>query len=248
MRLGDFSAGILVDGVELEECDITIEPPPLSPPHLNTAEKKTTCWIASAENKKFTIQWKCHSETRELAYSGRIYVDGVRCKSNIMLRGRLGQHDTIRRTNISDSRVRRDLMFSRVEDTGEDVSLNTGTPLVDDDDAGEIVIKIVAGCVGKTRVSTKPRESLCPDARTMKVREGSGSRATDMAAAIHCISLAEAVPRTTVPTTSGFTRNKHPPTVFVFKYRPLGESMLASDAGGGWTVTHTTDEWASFGI
>ncbi|KIO14645.1 hypothetical protein M404DRAFT_991405 [Pisolithus tinctorius Marx 270] len=74
MRLGDFSAQVVVEGEDVKEYEITV----------NSSGTRATCWIASEVGKKFSVKWRCHSTERP-ACQGVLTVDGIRCVRTCLL-------------------------------------------------------------------------------------------------------------------------------------------------------------------
>ncbi|KAH7906538.1 hypothetical protein BJ138DRAFT_1016033 [Hygrophoropsis aurantiaca] len=202
-RLGtrkDFSACVMVDGVELKEYGVTIDPA--------DPQNKITCWIASEEGKKFTVQWKCWSRVRKDASSGTVVVDGTRCAGKSIHPGSLGHHDTGRRSYIGTDTSTRDFLFSRVQLTDDDSYLDQSLPK----NLGEISLEMTFGRAGSRLVSRQ--DHALPD-KEEKIHE----RAKKVTS--HRVGFAESVRRSHPRSLTKFHQNNMPPLVFVFKYRPL---------------------------
>jgi len=97
MHVGEYFANILVDDKELEEYEVTVD----------AGGTQATCWVASEVGKvyaplfstnapevltsfkKFTVQWKCHSQERLIQNGGEVRLDGTYCGGKIMSVGTL---------------------------------------------------------------------------------------------------------------------------------------------------------------
>lgn len=130
MRVGEYTARILVDGKELEEYEVTVD----------ASETQATCWVASEVGKvyaplfstdafevlisfkKFTVQWKCHFPTRLLESSGYVTLDGTECGGKYMRCGLLGKNDTANISSISCGTMERDFIFSSLQLSGTPAS------------------------------------------------------------------------------------------------------------------------------
>jgi len=111
MRVGDFSACVVVDGSPLEEYDVVVD----------EAKLNATCWIPSQSGKNFIVQWTCLLRERPYDSAGFVSVDENRCRGTMMSPER---GDTVKRSRIDlDSETVRDFMFSDVKSTGA-LSLN----------------------------------------------------------------------------------------------------------------------------
>ncbi|KAH7884285.1 hypothetical protein F5I97DRAFT_1434817 [Phlebopus sp. FC_14] len=137
MRIGVFTASVIIDGKALEEYDVVMENP-----------TKATCWISSQEGKNFAVQWKCHSKTRQTCSVGRVNVDGVRCRGRIIEPGPLGRGDTQSRSYVSTNTKTRDFVFSRLQLSDDDTLLDKSVPK----DLGEISLTIQHGKLLRVRV------------------------------------------------------------------------------------------------
>ncbi|KIJ60390.1 hypothetical protein HYDPIDRAFT_43389 [Hydnomerulius pinastri MD-312] len=200
MRLGDYSAFVIVDDKELEEFDIEVE-----------SATKATCWIPSEEGKKFGVKWQCHARKRPTHSSGRVEVDGISCRGSLINPGPLGIGDTRVRSYVSCDTMTRDLMFSRLQ-------LSDDEALLDKSNAtrvGEISLEIIHGAVMKKQ-NLRPSTHLdVPDADD-KLHE-KAKKAT-----AHRVGFGPEKPRNKIRETyNHLIPNHDPPLVFVFKYRPL---------------------------
>ncbi|KAF8843798.1 hypothetical protein BDN67DRAFT_119018 [Paxillus ammoniavirescens] len=201
MQLGDFSAHVVVDGKELEEYDVVIDSP-----------TKATCYIASEEGKTFSVKWQCHAETRLIANSGKVMVDGISCGSYRMRCGSLGDMDTKVLSYLGRSTNARDLMFSRLQLNDDDL-LDKEVPK----DLGDISLNIKRGELVKSRRRNRNRktEFCVPDE---KFHEKSKK------ATVHRVSFGpeRALRKQASKHHVRIVPNDDPLLVFVFKYRPLG--------------------------
>ena len=129
MKIGDFSAHILVNDQPSEEYCVEFETP-----------TRAICWIASEEGKvtvllltehiatnhlsltrhwqTFGIEWHCHAETRTKGNAGWVNVDGIFCGGSPMFPGPLGNGDTGEMYCISTDTKTRDFMFLCIELSG----------------------------------------------------------------------------------------------------------------------------------
>ena len=137
MRVGEFSANILVGDKELEEYEVTVD----------ASGTQVTCWVASEVGKvyaplcstnppevlisfkKFTVRWKCHSRKRLIENAGRVRLDGTPCGGMIMGCGCLGQKDTAHFSSISRGTMERDFVFSNLQLSGALASFRRLSPL-----------------------------------------------------------------------------------------------------------------------
>ncbi|KAH7921590.1 hypothetical protein BV22DRAFT_1122042 [Leucogyrophana mollusca] len=200
MRVGDFSASVVVDGVELEEYGVTHAVP-------RGGNQTVTCWIASEEGKKFAIRWKCWSRIRKDACSGKVSVDGNPCRGTNILPGPLGRGDTAERSYISDDTTTREFLFSRLQLTDDDVYLDQPPS----EKIGEIALVLQRGQLVKARRRHRKLDLPVDD----KVHERSKK------ATAHRISFGEAVSRPASASQFKLMPGNLPPIIFVFKYRPL---------------------------
>jgi len=137
MRVWEYTASILVDGKELEEYEVTVD----------ATGTQATCWVASeigkvyaplfsanapevlTSFKKFTVQWKCHAQTRLIESSGGVMLDGTPCGGKVIKRGHLGQGDTVHMSSISRGTMERDFVFSNLQLSGTPASFPQFSPL-----------------------------------------------------------------------------------------------------------------------
>ncbi|KAF8557434.1 hypothetical protein OG21DRAFT_1520503 [Imleria badia] len=83
MRIGNYTARILVDDEELGEYHVELVTP-----------TRVTCWIASEAGKTFGIEWRCHTKNRTKGNVGWVNIDGIMCGGLPMYPGHVGRGDT----------------------------------------------------------------------------------------------------------------------------------------------------------
>ncbi|KAJ7111886.1 hypothetical protein C8R44DRAFT_254711 [Mycena epipterygia] len=117
MQLGQFSAVVTVDGVELSEYAV----------EYSADATEATCWIASEEDKQFLIEWKDDQASTSRILSGVMTVDGIDCGGKRMnIRGHDRHVSTASRDSVPTSATtRRPLLFSKQVLTDDDDYLNT---------------------------------------------------------------------------------------------------------------------------
>ncbi|KAF8557823.1 hypothetical protein OG21DRAFT_1504786 [Imleria badia] len=200
MQLGTFTANILVDGRALEEYDIVSESP-----------TKVTCWVASEEGKSFSVQWKCHEESRVAGTKGRVHVDGLGCGSQLNSPGVLGVQDTATFSSFIGGTSTRDLKFSRIQLSDDDSLLNKQIHK----SLGEISLVIVRGEMVK---------EPCPRPagnRDVFVPGNDQLHERSKKATVHCVGFGPEKPRRYSRYKRRLIRNSEPEIAFVFKYQPL---------------------------
>ena len=135
MQIGDYTAHVLVDDDELEEHHVELETP-----------TRVTCWIASEAGKvrnggtplslhhhfrsltrphrqTFSVQWRCHADTRTKGTVGWVRVDGTFCGGAPIHPGDLDDGDTAELSSIgTDTLKTRDFMFSKIQLSGAVIS------------------------------------------------------------------------------------------------------------------------------
>ncbi|KIM68513.1 hypothetical protein SCLCIDRAFT_1209334 [Scleroderma citrinum Foug A] len=200
MRVGEFSANILVGDKELEEYEVTVD----------ASGTQATCWVASEVGKKFTVRWKCHSQKRLIENAGRVRLDGTPCGGMIMGCGCLGQKDTAHFSSISRGTMERDFVFSNLQLSDDEALL--GRPV--SKHLGEISVDILHGTAGPRRVDMEERLPSLLD-HSDKKHERMVKKLSS-----HCVGFGQqrTIQRKQV---SGFIPNNSPPVIFTFKYRPI---------------------------
>ncbi|KAG1775970.1 hypothetical protein EV702DRAFT_1114050 [Suillus placidus] len=201
MILGDFSACIFIDGQELPEYDVVVSSTP--------TENRITCWIASAEGKKFGVR----AEFLAQQISGSlatVFVDGVRCRPYAVPPGWVG---TLERTYLSNSYVRRDFMFSQLELTDDDSILDDRSS----NDIGQIVIEVA---MGKYIMRKQAVGSQNINDRTLRVGEGKVHERSKKACS-HRVAFGEEIPTQERLSAFSVIPDNSPRTIFVFKYTRL---------------------------
>ncbi|KAF8554448.1 hypothetical protein OG21DRAFT_1508885 [Imleria badia] len=199
MQLGTFTANILVDGKALEEYDVVAE-----------SATKVTCWVASEEGKSFSVQWKCHEESRVAGTEGMVHVDGKTCGGILNCPGTLGVLDTCTLSCFIDATSTWDLKFARVQLSDDDSLLNKEIHK----NLGEISLVITRGEVVKQLRSACEKNSFVPG-DNQKLHERSKK------ATVHCVGFGPEKPRELLSYRRRLIRNSQPEITFVFKYQPL---------------------------
>ncbi|KAI6149869.1 hypothetical protein BKA82DRAFT_997796 [Pisolithus tinctorius] len=199
MRLGDFSAHVVVEGKELEEYEVTI----------SNGGKQVTCWIASEAGKKFSVTWECHSMKR-LDSRGELTVDSIICSCLILSKGRNHRGDF---STLHLGTKERDLMFCDLQLTDDEALLGKSVS----NQLGEITLRIYRGRINRENIKkgTLGTDSgLTTDANVY--HEKSVKKLTT-----HCVGFGPER-ESRVYNLVDFTPNRSPPLEFVFKYRPIG--------------------------
>ncbi|KIM68514.1 hypothetical protein SCLCIDRAFT_7191 [Scleroderma citrinum Foug A] len=199
MRVGEYTARILVDGKELEEYEVTVD----------ASETQATCWVASEVGKKFTVQWKCHFPTRLLESSGYVTLDGTECGGKYIRCGLLGKNDTANISSISCGTMERDFIFSSLQLSDDEALFGRAVSK----QLGEISVKILHGAVGPPRYDMSELPSLL--SHSDKKHEKMVKKLSS-----HCVGFGQQ--RTTQRRmVADFIPNSSPPIIFTFKYRPI---------------------------
>jgi hypothetical protein len=201
MILGDFSACIFIDGQELPEYDVVVSSTP--------TENRITCWIASAEGKKFGVRAKFLAQQTSGSLA-TVFVDGVSCRPYVVPPGWVG---TLERTYLSNNYFQRDLMFSQLELTDDDSMLDDRTS----NDIGQIVVEVA---LGKYTLREQVVSFQNVKDRTLRVREGKVHERSKKACS-HRVVFGEEVPNQDPVSTFTIIRDNSPRTIFVFKYTRL---------------------------
>ncbi|KAJ7614139.1 hypothetical protein FB45DRAFT_262539 [Roridomyces roridus] len=117
MQLGQFSASVSVDGVNLSEYA----------PEYSADGTEATCWIPSQNDKCFRVDWANNKASKLRLISGSLTVDGIRCGGKHMA-PRDSQHPTFSQASRDSVAIsattRRPLMFSKQALTDDDEYLN----------------------------------------------------------------------------------------------------------------------------
>ncbi|KAG1821973.1 uncharacterized protein BJ212DRAFT_1334888 [Suillus subaureus] len=201
MTLGDFSACIFIDDQELPEYDVVVSSTP--------TENRITCWIASAEGKKFGVRTKVLAKQTSGIIT-TVFVDGIRCRSHVGPPGYVGTSD---RTTLSNGFVRRDFVFSKLELTDDDSMLDDRTS----SDIGQIVMEIA---LGKYTMKGQVVGSQNVIDHTLRVPEGKVHERSKKACS-HRVTFGEEAPDHEPAAAFTVIRDNSPKTVFVFKYTRL---------------------------
>ncbi|KAG0708117.1 hypothetical protein DFH29DRAFT_520454 [Suillus ampliporus] len=205
MILGDFSAGVFIDDKELPEYEVT--------PSATDSENRITCWIPSEKGKKFEVRGEILVPQSSGVMSS-ISVDGVCSAPYLVSQNRVG---TLEHTCVSDDYFSGDLMFADIEFTDNDSMLD------DENDIGEIVLKIQTGKCVKTRKARKAQVAkLGKKAKNHTLRVPKGKvHERRKEARIHRVAFGEEVPGEDEDSPFDIIPDSSPPTVFVFKYTRL---------------------------
>lgn len=198
MILGDFSACVFIDDQELPEYDVVVSSTP--------TENRITCWIASAEGKKFGVRTKFLAQ-QTLGGLTTVFVDGVHCRSNALPPGWVG---TTERTYLSNNHVKRDFMFARLELTDDDSMLSDQGS----NDIGQITVEVVLG------KWIKVKKPAVPQRIPLRVQEGKVHERSKKACP-HRVAFGEEVPHTPILSDFNVIPDSTPRTIFVFKYTRL---------------------------
>ncbi|EIW84402.1 hypothetical protein CONPUDRAFT_163544 [Coniophora puteana RWD-64-598 SS2] len=200
MRVGDFSASVLVDGSPLDEFDVVVDEEKLS----------ATCYVPSEAGKKFSVRWKCWEEIRTMESGGYISVDDITCKTgNVVRTGILGTSDTKERSGISlDRETTQDFVFSNVKLTDDEAYLRThGLEKV-----GEIKLTIKRGI---SALKTVPMLYNNGVKEFEPVNEKLGKTM------VHRVGFGKQRKRSIPREGWHFSASTDPFIYFIFRYRPL---------------------------
>ncbi|KIK61850.1 hypothetical protein GYMLUDRAFT_224106 [Collybiopsis luxurians FD-317 M1] len=212
LRIGPYSAWIVVDGARLETHN----------PVLSRKNNFTTAsgWIPSEAGKKFSLHW--HNAVRDVALEAVVSIDGVECNRHVMLPASEfpDKSDTFRisYTRTSES-TRRDFVFSVIQVTDDEEHSTFATDIskfgVINLDLWRIHIKRVVRC-------PLPRECKYPALKPQVVHERSKMDG------MHHVKSGEEykVPLSTVDMVDGEKMDKAPYVSFKFRYKPR-EFLLA---------------------
>ncbi|KIK44393.1 hypothetical protein CY34DRAFT_802706 [Suillus luteus UH-Slu-Lm8-n1] len=198
MILGDFSACIFIDDQELPEYDVVVSSTP--------AENRITCWIPSAEGKKFGVRTKFLAKRISWGFAN-VFVDGVPCLPCGVNPDYIG---TMEYTYLSNGHFKRDFMFSKLEFTDDD-------SMLDDQGSngiGQITVEVALGKYTKVEQAVDSRQT------TLRVEEGKVHERSKKACS-HRVAFGEEVPHKLSLVASIFTQDSSPKTIFVFKYTRL---------------------------
>ncbi|KIO14647.1 hypothetical protein M404DRAFT_991408 [Pisolithus tinctorius Marx 270] len=205
MRLGDFSAHVVVEGEELNEYELTV----------NSSGTQATCWIGSEAGKKFSVIWKRHSPEGP-ASEARLTVDGIGCVCKAL-------HETSRTGAKNLSKMirgtkDRDLMFCDLQLSDDEALLGKSVP----SHLGEITLRVVRGSISYRRGKAKaPGTALTSHANIY--HEKSVKKLTT-----HCVGFGPERERNCPAWTWRLKKNQDPPLEFFFKYRPIGKRHCTS--------------------
>ncbi|KAI6041906.1 hypothetical protein EDC04DRAFT_2892600 [Pisolithus marmoratus] len=200
MRLGDFSAQVVIDGNQVEEYEVT---------HSGT---QAMCWIASETGKTFSVEWICHA-TKHLGSEGELIVDGITCDTLIR---DVDDMDSINFSVIHQGRKERDLMFCDLQLTDDEALM--GKPV--SSHLGEITLRVTCGTVFPYGESEDGDEDTSETNPKLTIDANIYHEKSVKKLTTHCVSFG--------PERKGgdynlgtFIPNEDPPLEFVFKYRPI---------------------------
>ncbi|KAI6025154.1 hypothetical protein PISMIDRAFT_672925 [Pisolithus microcarpus 441] len=198
MRLGDFSAHVVVEEKELKEYEVTVD----------SSGTQATCWIASEVGKKFYVKWTRHSTKCGLSSQGSLYVDGIVCCRTAILPA--DEEETSYCSQMVRGTTERDLMFCDLQLSDDEALLGQSVS----SRLGEIDLCIVRGthCWEVRRAQGTGSEFT---SHTSTFHEKSVKKLTT-----HCVGFGPGrkcnyMPWYLIP-------NQDPPLKFIFKYRPIG--------------------------
>ncbi|KAJ7157604.1 hypothetical protein C8R43DRAFT_403314 [Mycena crocata] len=198
MRLGQFSASVSVDGVELAEYA----------PEYSPDGKEATCWIPSEEGKQFCLKWTNNQASKHQIIMGRVHVDGTACDGTYMRvqggkhRFSMGSRDSV----PTSATTRRPLLFAKQVLTDDDAYLNDAVPL----DLG--TIKVNLSEVGDVVHTTRAKYAACaPLVLHERSKKAIG----------HSVQFGEQY-SSHRPSRITEIVVKKKLVIFVFKYRPIG--------------------------
>ncbi|KAI6099630.1 hypothetical protein F5141DRAFT_388977 [Pisolithus sp. B1] len=199
MRLGDFSAHVVVEKEELKEYEVTV----------NSSGTQATCWIGSEAGKKFSVNWRRHS-INGLASRGCVTVDGITCGRKTSLP--TDNKDTASCSAMVRGTTRRDLMFCNLQLSDDEALLGKAVPSY----LGEITLHIVCGTFRQKRRRVQGT-SLQLTSHANTYHEKSVKKLTT-----HCVGFGPERKRSSPTVHWTVTPNQDPPLEFIFKYRPIG--------------------------
>ncbi|KAI5990094.1 hypothetical protein EDD15DRAFT_1177203 [Pisolithus albus] len=198
MRLGDFSAYIVVEGEESKEYEVTVD----------SGGTQATCWIGSEAGKKFSVMWRRHSINGP-ASRGEVTVDGVGCCCiNLLPRD---NEVTASCSRMVRGTTQRDLMFCDLQLSDDDALVGKSVSSY----LGEITLRIWFGTFHWQRRRQGTILPLTSHANTY--HEKSVKKLTT-----HCVGFGPEREREVRPMHWKMSPNQDPPLNFIFKYRPIG--------------------------
>ncbi|KAI6099632.1 hypothetical protein F5141DRAFT_388968 [Pisolithus sp. B1] len=200
MRLGDFSAHVVVEEEELKEYEVTVD----------SSGTQATCWIGSEAGKKFSVEWRCHS-VKGLASQGSLTVDGISC-CKTALSPTDDKVNAASCTAMVDDATRRDLMFCDLQLSDDEDLLGKSVS----SHLGEICLRIVRGTLCWERRWAQGTGSQLTS-RSNTYHEKSVKKLTT-----HCVGFGPEQKYPLARMTWKVTPNQDPPLKFIFKYRPIG--------------------------
>ncbi|KAI5998711.1 hypothetical protein EDD15DRAFT_188759 [Pisolithus albus] len=199
MRLGDFSARVVVEREKLKEYEVTVD----------SSGTQATCWIGSEVGKNFSVKWRRHSISG-LASQGIVTVDGIGCSSDKLFPG--DNKHTASCSGMVYGTTKRDLMFCDLQLSDDEALLGKSVS----SHLGEITLCISFGSFHwERRRGERTGSPLTSHANTY--HEKSVKKLTS-----HCVGFGPERQRDLPPMHWKFRPNQDPPLKFIFKYRPIG--------------------------
>ncbi|KAK7471250.1 hypothetical protein VKT23_002657 [Stygiomarasmius scandens] len=113
LQVGNFSAWISVDGVELTQYSV------------EKKDSEASCWIASEVGKNFSVRWK--SGPTSYAIRSSVFVDGRRCDGMVSKASKREKERYVDSAPTSGT-SERPLVFSTTKVTDDDEYLETTNP------------------------------------------------------------------------------------------------------------------------
>ncbi|KAJ7264881.1 hypothetical protein B0H12DRAFT_213369 [Mycena haematopus] len=187
----------------------------------NTSKRDATCWIASEEGKKFSVNWS--NQHRDRPVYARLSIDGVVCSTHFMLDAWNHPDDAsaigISYATTSDF-TRRDFVFSAIQVTDDDAYLHT----LDSPRAfGTIQLELWEAEI--EHIVQAPFQHRYGG----EVLEGQIIHEMSKKAGAHHVKFGGeyVVPQATVNMVNGTRKGTAPLATFTFNYRPFGVSLPA---------------------
>ncbi|KAI6025155.1 hypothetical protein PISMIDRAFT_672920 [Pisolithus microcarpus 441] len=199
MRLGDFSAYIVVEEKELKEYEVTVD----------SSGSQATCWIGSEAGRKFSVEWRRHSTKCGLSSQGSLFVDGIPCCRTALLPTH-NEH-TASCSGMVRGTTERDLMFRDLQLSDDETLLGKSVS----SHLGEITLRISFGTFHWQRRRQGTRSPLTSHASTY--HEKSVKKLTT-----HCVGFGPEREHDLPPMHWKLRPSQDPPLKFIFKYRPIG--------------------------
>ncbi|KAJ3524072.1 hypothetical protein NMY22_g11165 [Coprinellus aureogranulatus] len=204
IQIGDYSAWLCIEGTAAPVYGVDKD------------TKSASCWVASQEGKKFSVNW--YNLTRRIPLQAIVLIDGQLCDTHIMLDARRFP-DKPNGVGISYARTsdwtRRDFEFSRIIVTDQDDYLHTVDASYS---IGTITLQLWRIDVEHVAPQTLKHQYGTPTLDHQVIHERSKK------AGSHHVVYGEeyASEAPTVDMVRGRTLDSEPMVSFSFKYRPYG--------------------------